>query len=238
MEKLPRSGMAVASLVLGIVGIATSVLPIVNNLSFVMAVLGIVFGIIGIVGVTRGKKSGKGLAIAGVVLSVITVVLVLVMQAAFSAALDQALEESGYDAGAAQAGQQADAQSGDAEPAAAQQAEAASDYAVTIDGCRVTEDYEGEPVAVVTYTFTNNSDEAQSFMVALHPQVFQNGVELSTAIGSDWDSEKYLSDVKPGSSATVEIGYELEDASDVTVEVTELISFDDTVLAEATFSVA
>ena len=35
---------------------------------------------------------------------------------------------------------------------------------------------------MVTYTFTNNSDEATSFMVALYPKVFQNGVELGTAI--------------------------------------------------------
>ena len=65
---------------------------------------------------------------------------------------------------------------------------------------------------MVTYTFTNNSDEATSFMVALYPKVFQNGVELGTAVGSDWDSEKYSSDVKPGSSTTVEMGYALEDA--------------------------
>lgn len=237
MEKLPRSGMAVASLVLGIVGIVTSVLPIINNLSFVMAVLGLVFGIIGIVGVTRGKKSGKGLAIAGVVLSVITVILVLVMQAAFSAALDQALEESGYDAGAAQAGQQA---AGDEaqEPQQASQAEAAAKYAVSIDGCEVGADYEGKPAAIVTFTFTNNSDKDANFMMAVADKVFQNGVQLERAIVSDIDNESSMKDIKPGSSVSVQEAYVLDDESDMTVEVTELISFDDTILAEATFSVA
>ena len=94
----------------------------------------------------------------------------------------------------------------------------------------------GAPVAVVTYTFTNNSEKATSFAVALRPQAFQDGVELNTAIGSDWDSEKYMKDVKPGSSSTVEIGYNLEGESDVTVEVTELFSFDEMLLAEQTFS--
>lgn len=237
MEKLPRSGMAVASLVLGIVGIVTSVLPIINNLSFVMAVLGLVFGIIGIVGVTRGKKSGKGLAIAGVALSVITVILVLVMQAAFSAALDQALEESGYDAGAAQAGQQA---AGDEaqEPQQASQAEAAAKYAVSIDGCEVGADYEGKPAAIVTFTFTNNSDEDANFMMAVADKAFQNGVQLERAIVSDIDNESSMKDIKPGSSVSVQEAYVLDDESDMTVEVTELISFDDTILAEATFSVA
>lgn len=237
MEKLPRSGMAVASLVLGIVGIVTSVLPIINNLSFVMAVLGLVFGIIGIVGVTRGKKSGKGLAIAGVALSVITVILVLVMQAAFSAALDQALEESGYDAGAAQAGQQA---AGDEaqEPQQASQAEAAAKYAVSIDGCEVGADYEGKPAAIVTFTFTNNSDKDANFMMAVADKAFQNGVQLERAIVSDIDNESSMKDIKPGSSVSVQEAYVLDDESDMTVEVTELISFDDTILAEATFSVA
>ena len=95
METQPRSAMAVASLVLGIVALVTSILPIINNLSFFLAILGIVFAIIGLVGISKGKKSGKGLGIAGLVLSVIAFILVLVMQSAFSAALDQAMEESG-----------------------------------------------------------------------------------------------------------------------------------------------
>lgn len=237
MENKPRSAMAVASLVLGIVALVTSILPIINNLSFVMAILGVVFGIVGIVGISKGKKAGKGLAIAGLVLSVVAFILVLVMQSAFSAALDEAMEESGMTSASAET-----AAAGDAavsEPQAAEQSgstEAA--YGVTIDGCRVTEDYEGNPAAVITYTFTNNSDEATSFMVALYPKVFQNGVELDTAIGSDWDSNKHTSDVKPGSSTTVEIGYALEDMSDVTVEVEELLSFSDTILAEQTFSLS
>ena len=89
-------------LVLGIVALVTSILPIINNLSFLLAILGIVFAIIGLVGISKGKKSGKGPGIAGLVLSVIAFILVLVMQSAFSAALDQAMEESGLDTATAQ----------------------------------------------------------------------------------------------------------------------------------------
>ena len=160
------------------------------------------------------------------------------MQSAFSAALDQAMEESGLDTATAQGAAVEDSGSATEPQAAEQSASDAAAYGVTIDGCRVTEDYQGNPAAVVTYTFTNNSDEATSFMVALYPKVFQNGVELGTAIGSDWDSEKYSSDVKPGSSTTVEMGYALEDMSDITVEVEELLSFSDAVLAEQTFSLS
>lgn len=227
MEKKPTSGMAVTSLVTGIIALISSFVPLLNLLSFPFVLLAIIFGAIGVWQTVKGTKGGKGIAIAGLVLGVLALLVTVVMYGSAASVADS----SASDAGSGTAGASSDVQQAD-------QAEAAAEYAVTIDGCRVTEDYQGAPVAVVTYTFTNNSDDATSFMVALRPQVFQNGVELNTAIGSDWDSEKYLSDVKPGSSSTVEIGYALEDTSDVTVEVTELISFDDTILAEATFSVA
>ena len=126
METQPRSAMAVASLVLGIVALVTSILPIINNLSFLLAILGIVFAIVGLVGISKGKKSGKGLGVAGLVLSVIAFILVLVMQSAFSAALDQAMEESGLDTATAQGAAVEDSGSA-TEPQAAEQS--ASDAA-------------------------------------------------------------------------------------------------------------
>ena len=238
--------MAVASLVLGIIALVTSILPIINNLSFIMAILGVVFGIVGIVGVMHGKKSGKGLAVAGLVLSVVAFVLVLVMQSAFSAAFDAALEENGLSTSTEQsaaAGQDDSASTAPAadgaDAAASAESAPAAEYAVSIDGCRVTEDYEGNPAAVITYTFTNNSEEATSPAVALHEKVFQNGVQLEMAIGTDSeDGGKSMNEVKPGASITYELSYALEDESDITVEVEELISFSDEVLAEKTFSVA
>lgn len=227
MEKKPTSGMAVTSLVTGIIALISSFVPLLNLLSFPFVLLAIIFGAIGLWQTVKGTKGGKGLAVAGLVLGVLALLVTVVMYGSAASVADSS--DATTDGAGSATEQQAQT---------ADQVEASSDYAVTIDGCRVTEDYAGEPVAVVTYTFTNNSDDATSFMVALRPQVFQNGVELNTAIGSDWDSEKYLKDVKPGSSSTVEIGYSLEGDSDLTVEVTELISFDDTILAEATFSVA
>ena len=224
--------MAVASLVLGIVALVTSILPIINN-------LGIVFAIVGLVGVSKGKKSGKGLGVAGLVLSVIAFILVLVMQSAFSAALDQAMEESGLDTATAQGVAAGDSGSA-AEPQAAEQSEATqAAYGVTIDDCRVTEDYRGNPAAVVTYTFTNNSDEATSPAVAVHAKAFQNGTELELAVVADAEeSGKSMNEVKPGSSITYESAYELADMSDLTVEVEELFSFSDELIAEQTFSLS
>lgn len=68
--------------------------------------------------------------------------------------------------------------------------------------------------------------------VALHAQVFQNGTELEMAITTgNEDAGKYMNDVKPGSSITYGLAYELEDTSDITVEVQELAAFNDVLLA-------
>ena len=113
-----------------------------------------------------------------------------------------------------------------------------SDYAVTIDGSTVTTDYEGAPAIIVDYTFTNNSEEDTSFAVACSQKAFQNGVQLENAIVTEDLGNGYMAEIKPGSTTTARIAYSLTDESDVTVEVEELFSLDDTMLAEATFSVA
>ena len=219
MEKKPTSGMAVAGLVLGIIALVSSFVPLLNLLSFPFVLLSIIFGAIGVWQTVKGSM-------AGLVLGILALVVTGVMYASAAAVADSAASST------------ASVAEGAGETVAAEQDEGSAAYGVTIDGCRVTEDYAGEAVAVVTYTFTNNSEDATSFVVALHPEVFQNGVELNMAVGSNWDSETYLSDVKPGSSTTVEIGYQLGDMSDITVEVSELLDFDGTLLAEQTFSLA
>ncbi|WEV72915.1 Ltp family lipoprotein [Bifidobacterium sp. ESL0790] len=87
-ERLSAGG--VTALVLGIIGTVLSFIPIVNNAAAILGVIGVVFGVIGLVGVFRGKKRGKGLTIAGTVLSVIAIVVTLGMQSATGKAMDSA----------------------------------------------------------------------------------------------------------------------------------------------------
>ena len=109
-------------------------------------------------------------------------------------------------------------------------------YPTTIDGVRIGADYEGKEIVVVSFTWTNNSDETTSFALSVHPKVFQNGIECDTAIAMDINNDKYMSDVRPGGSVQVEMAYEIEDHSDVEVEVSELFSFSDDLIASGTFS--
>lgn len=236
MEKKSTSGLAVAALVTGIIALFSSFVPLLNLLSFPFVLLAVIFGAIGVWQTVKGSKGGKGLAIAGLVLGIAALLVTAVMYGGAASQDDspEAAPSAPSEQPAASAGD-GDAGAVQADPA---QQEAAA-YAVTIDGCRATEDYEGKPAAVVTYTFTNNSDEAASPATAILPKVFQNGAELEMAIVTDSEeSGKYMNEVKPGSSISFELSYELEDTSDVTVEVTELFSFDNTVIAEQTFSLA
>ncbi len=132
-----------------------------------------------------------------------------------------------------------DAGSNSAPSAAAPAPAPKSDYVVKITGSSLDKDYEGKQVIVVSYDFTNNSDKAQNFMFAVKAQAFQGGIELSDlAIGVDSvDSSLALADVKPGSTVTVKEAYILRDNSTVSVEVRELISFDDELLASQDFTV-
>ncbi len=250
MDQKRTSGLAIAGLVTGIIALVSSFIPLLNVLSFPFVILAIVFGAIGLYQVRKGTKGGKGIAIGGLVCGVLALLVTFAM---YGTAASVADSDSSADKPAAPATQPQNADSQDSAPsdapAAAQpQPESApepaaepepepAEYAVTIDDCRISEDYQGNPAAVITFTFTNNSDEARSFMATLNPEVFQDGIELNTVIGAGQDSDKYMSDIKPGATVTVEIAYELESDSDITVEVTKLISFDDTVLAERTFSV-
>ena len=81
------SAMAVVGLVLGIFALISSWVPIVNNLSFIVGVLGLVFSIIGTVAASRGKSTGKGLAVAALIINIIACVIVLATQSLFAAAL-------------------------------------------------------------------------------------------------------------------------------------------------------
>lgn len=113
-----------------------------------------------------------------------------------------------------------------------------SDFVVEIGEGTVVQDYEGNPALAVNYTWTNNSDEATSFAVAIYAQAFQNGVQLDPAIAIDVDSGSTMNEIKPGATQSVTQVYALSDSSEVLVECSELVSFDDTIIATKTFSVA
>lgn len=125
-------------------------------------------------------------------------------------------------------------------PAAAPAAEekSTSDLGVTIGGASFSEDYDGAPVIVVDFEFTNGSEETTSFMMSTNTQAFQGGVELdSYAYVEEIDSSASMTDLKPGASIDVQVPFTLRDESPVTVEVSEMFSLDGGLLDTQKFDV-
>lgn len=100
-----------------------------------------------------------------------------------------------------------------------------TEFQVELLGTSISQDYEGKPVLVVEYNFTNNSDESQSFIFACQDKAFQNGIECDdTVIGcDDIDSQQQMNEIQPGTTYALKIGYHLQDTtSPVDIEVTSL----------------
>ena len=81
-EETQKSGLCTAGLVLGIVGMCTSFIPIINNLSFFLGVLAIIFGLVSI------KKAVKGKLIITIILGILAIVITLTSQKSLSDSLD------------------------------------------------------------------------------------------------------------------------------------------------------
>lgn len=115
------------------------------------------------------------------------------------------------------------------------------DYEVEIKSARLTKDFEGKAVVVITYAFTNHGKDNASFSFALNDEVFQNGVGLNNAYilkDDDYSADNQTKEIKTGASLDVDVAYELNDSTtDVEVEVSELISFDDAKITK-TFKIA
>ncbi len=103
---------------------------------------------------------------------------------------------------------------------------AIGDYKVIVTGTRFTQDVGGEKCVVVTYEFTNNSDENAAFMYKISAKPFQSGIELTQPLmidGINFDDESR--EIKSGTTLSLDIAYILKDESDIELELDKWISF-------------
>lgn len=166
-DKQRRSGLAIAGLVVGVVALFTSLMPIINNISFFVALVGAILAVAGLVGCVKGKRAGKGLAIAAVVVNVVAIVAVLASQSMYSAAIDDAMNgpqavgvsDSDKD-DSKDAGEKNDA----SELSVGSSVELANGMVVSVD--EVTpglSNYDGGAITGVRVTYTNKGEETLSF---------------------------------------------------------------------------
>jgi hypothetical protein len=146
LQQDPRkgSGLAISALVLGIIALLLCWVPFVNNFAAILAVLGLALGIPALVSARRGKRTGSGLAVASVILSVLALVGVFATQAFYGKVLDDVSDEinSSLDAAAvpessealeAEASANAETTEAPAAALAVGQSGQLSEYTVTVD---------------------------------------------------------------------------------------------------------
>lgn len=118
-------------------------------------------------------------------------------------------------------------------PTASQTAETADgetlgDYSVSVTGYTLAKTYEGKDAVVVTYHWTNNSEDTTDFMAAFNTMVYQSGTACGTAIAtsdSGYSVDSQTEDVNPGESLDVQMAYLLQDtANPIEVDVFESMS--------------
>ena len=103
------------------------------------------------------------------------------------------------------------------------------DYTVKVKKATLCKDYLGNDAVKVVYSFTNNSKDAISFDVACTDEVYEDGIQLETAVLSNDETDLLDVKIKPGVTKDVTKAYKLSDSkTDLTVEVGQLLSFDDT----------
>lgn len=199
-QQAPRSVAAIVALVLGVIALISSWVPIINNLSFVFALVGVVFAVVGLVGTLRGKKSGRGLAIASTVVNVVAVAIVLATQSAYSAAIDEAAS------GTVQTSDETSV----AAPAAGETTSAESADKYSIDGEELTGDAYSCKISGV---YTNKAGKDLSYVQVSYNLFDADGNQIGTALantnnladGGTWKFEAFGS-AAVGEVASYKIG--------------------------------
>ena len=195
--KPATSAMAIAGLVLGIVALVTSWMPILNNGSFFLALLGAIFAIVGLASTLRHTRSGKVLALAGLIICIIACAAVLAAQQATSKAINDAVDSAkNGPAVASTSAAPADTPDDTADTTAQTQDLALGTSVTLTDGLSVSVDsvdtsltkYDGSPITAVTVTYTNGGSQDASFNVydwkaqdtqgAQRSQTFYSGDEV------------------------------------------------------------
>lgn len=225
--------MAVTSLVVGVIALATSFIPIINNITFLIALPGIVFGCIGTFTTKRKRKQGLAIAISGLVLNLVSVILVIVLQgiyinawnetinpqtiadssaSAFSSSSSSAASQSSSSsstAGASSNSTSVDAKSFQDLPLGTL-VEYASGLTITVNSVEsgLVRDFDDTSMVCVSVTYVNNGTKTQSFNTYDWKGQDANGAQRSASYFTDAVNELNSGSLAPGGTITGNLYFE------------------------------
>lgn len=94
----PSNGLGTAGFVVGLIGLLFSFIPLIGVVAWPLVILGIIFSAIGISKAGKGRATNKGLAIAGLVVSIVGLVVCILWVAVWNKAVDDVNEEANREA--------------------------------------------------------------------------------------------------------------------------------------------
>lgn len=94
----PGNGLGVTGFVLGLIGLVLSFIPLIGVVAWPLVILGIIFSAVGINKAVKRHATGKGLSIAGLVVSVIGLVICILWAVVWKQAADEVNEEANREA--------------------------------------------------------------------------------------------------------------------------------------------
>lgn len=94
----PSNGLGTAGFVVGLIGLVFSFIPLIGVIAWPLVILGIIFSSIGVSKAAKGRATNKGLAIAGLVVSIVGLVVCILWVAVWNKAADEVNEEANREA--------------------------------------------------------------------------------------------------------------------------------------------
>ena len=212
--QLSKSGLGIAGFVLGIIALTTSFLPVINNFSAMLAVVGFVLALVGTIACVKGRKAGKGLSIAGVVMNVIAFIVVLATQSMYSSAIDDAF--SGTSVAPQPAAEQPATTAAAGDAADSSQTAAAGNSITLKNGLVLTVDgvvtglqsYDGTPITQVSVTYQNNGNSQASFNPYDWKAEDAQGAQRSQAFYTDGENELHSGTLAAGGTVSGNLYFE------------------------------
>ncbi len=161
------SAMGIVALVLGIIALLLSFFTITSIPALILAILGIIFGLVGLISTVRGTRTGKGIAIAALILNVIAMILAIILISSCTAAVNDAVDSLNESInGPAVTSTSASDQSSATDLAVGTTVELANGLRVTVDAVDLSQtNYDGSALTVVLVSYVNGGSDAQSFNI-------------------------------------------------------------------------
>lgn len=212
--------------------------PVEEKASVGLAILSYIIPLVGLIlYLTKKNSSPKTAKVCGkcaLASFIINIVLTVVLYAAMGSALLSGISDESADSSYEEIYDDELSAGSESDTAVADD-NTVGDYGCVVKGAELCKNWEGKDTVLVTYDFTNNSDSAVSFDLALDASAYQDGVGLEPTFLED-DTDLVDVDIKPGVTKEVKKAYVLRDTStEIEIEITELMSLnDDKIIAKVT----